>query len=157
MTDAAAGSEPHAVRGPVDRGALLDVRETVTRHEPLATAELDDFLDPSMLHVHLEDGVGTADTGRFDVVWTTVDDYHIHYTDAGRDLRWDRHPHGYPRPPGDRHFHPPPDASSDAELVEDSAIRVSSIVLVALAMCTLWRTAYDRGSFDGINRIVDPP
>jgi len=34
---------------------------------------------------------------------------------------------------------------------------VSEIVLVALATLKLWRTAYERGSFDGINQVVKPP
>lgn len=157
MADDDTGVETHAVRGPVDRGALLDFREAITRREPLATGELDDFLDPSVLYIHFEEGVGEADSGRFDVVWTTRDDYNIHYTDDTRNLRWDVHPHDYPEPPEDRHFHPPPDASSDPDLVEDSCIEVSEIVLVALATLELWRTAYYRRSFDGINQIVNPP
>lgn len=157
MPDTEIGEETHAVRGPVDRGALLDFREAITRREPLATGELDDFLDPSVLHIHFDDGVGRADSGRVDVVWTTRDDYNVHYTDETRNLRWDVHPHDYPTPPEDRHFHPPPDASSDPDLVEDSCIEVSGIVLVGLATLKLWRTAYGRGSFDGINQIENPP
>lgn len=156
MVDFESEGESHAIRGPVDRGALLDFQEAITRREPLATGELDDFLDPSMLYIHFEDGVGQADSGRLDVVWTTQDDYTVHYTDDTRNLRWDVHPHDYPKPPEDRHFHPPPDASSDPDLVEDSCIEVSEIVLVALATLKLWLTAYERGSFEGINRIMDP-
>lgn len=158
MSDYEVCVETHAVRGPVDRGALLDFREAITRREPLTTCELDDFLDPSQLHVHFDEGVGEADSGRFDVAWTTQDDYNVHYTDdTHRNLRWDVHPHDYPKPPADKHFHPPPDASSDSGLVEDSCIEVSEIVLVALATLQLWRTAYQRGSFDGINQIINPP
>lgn len=157
MTDFELGEASHAVRGPVDRGALLDFREMITQREPLTSCELDDFLDPSVLYISFEDGVGQADSGRFDVVWTTRDDYNVHYTEDVRNLRWDAHPHDYPTPPDDRHFHPPPDASSDPDLVEDSCIEVSEIALVALAMLRSWRTAYDRESFDAINQIVDPP
>ena len=157
MPDSEIGEESHAVRGPVDRGALIDFRETITQREPLATGELDDFLDPSVLYIHLEDGVGEADSGRFDVVWTTRDDYNVHYTDDVRNLRWDVHPHDYPKPPEARHFHPPPDASKDPDLVVDSCIKVPGIVLVALATLKLWRTAYERGSFEGINQFIDPP
>ena len=148
---------PHGVSGPVDRGALLDFREVITQREPLASGELDDFLNPSVLYIHLAEGVGETDSGRFDIVWTTRDDYNVHYTDDSRDLRWDVHPHDYPTPPEDRHFHPPPSASSDPALVADSCIEVSEIILVALATWNLWRTAYERGSFEGINRIGDPP
>jgi len=157
MSDSEIGDESHSVRGSVDRGALLDFREAVVRREPLATGELDYFLDPSVLYIHFEDGVSEAGSGRLDVVWTTQDDYNIHYTDETRNLRWDVHPHEYPTPPEDRHFHPPPDASRDPDLVEDSCIEVSEIVLVALATLKLWRTAYEWGSFDGVNEIVNPP
>jgi len=68
MPDSEIGEETHAVRGPVDRGALLDFQEVITRREPLATGELDDFLDPSVLHVHFEAGVGEANSDRLDVV-----------------------------------------------------------------------------------------
>lgn len=150
--------EAHAVRGFIDRGALLDFRETIVQREPLATAELDDFLDPSVLFIRFEDGVGDAGSGRLDVVWTSHGDYTIHYTDdTPRDLRWDRHPNEYPNAPGDRHYHPPSAASSDPADVADSCIRVREIPLVALATLKLWRTAYDRGTFDGVNEMADPP
>lgn len=150
--------ESHARRGAVDRGAMLDFRDTFDRMEPLATGELDDFLDPRELRIELGDGVGDAERGRFDVVWTTRDDYDVHYTDdAGRDFRWDCHPNDYPDVPGNEHFHPPPDASSDPETVEESCLRVSEIELVARAVQKLWREAYENGAFEGINDATGPP
>lgn len=140
------GTEAHSLRGPTDRGALLDFRSAFEEAEPLAEGELDDFLNPDKLRILLADGVGEADSARLDVVWTTFGDYSVHYTDsAERDLRWDLHPHDYPNPPGDEHFHPPPDAPSDPAVVEDSCIEVSEVELVARATHKLWRRAYEEG------------
>lgn len=150
--------ESHSLRGPTDRAALLDFSIVFERLEPLATGELDDFLDPSELRLHLDDAIGDADGARFDVVWTTVGDYNVHYADSvGRNMRWDVHPHSYPQPPGDGHFHPPPEASSDPGDVVDSCISVSEIELVARAVHVLWRQAYDHSSFEGINDASNPP
>lgn len=152
------GAELHSLRGPTDRGSLLDFRDTFARMEQLASGELDDFLDPAELRVRLDDGVGDAEAARLDVEWTTMDDYTVHYTDAaGRDLRWDVHTHDYPRPTGDAHFHPPPDASYDPEEVVGSCIEVSEVSLVAWAVHALWRRAYERGTLDGINAVENPP
>lgn len=149
--------ESHALRGPTDRGALIDFRDAFSQEEPLAAGALDDFLNPDELRIALTDGVGAAESARIDVIWTTKDDYNIHYTDTeARNLRWDIHPNDYPHPSGDKHFHPPPTASSDAQDVEDSCIEISEIELVARATHTLWRTAYDQSSFDGINEVADP-
>lgn len=91
-------------------------------------------------------------------MWTTRDDYNIHYTDdAGVDLRWDVHPNDYPPALDDKHFHPPPNATSDPASVEDSCIEVSELVLVARATHVLWRHAYEQGSFEAVNELVNPP
>lgn len=151
-------AESHALRGPTDRGALIDFRDAFERMEPLATGELDDFVDPDELQIVLHDAVGAAGRARFDVVWTTHDDYNIHYTDdTARDFRWDVHPNDYPKAAGDGHFHPPPDASTDPRDVEDSCIEVSAIELVARAVHKLWRNAYEQGSFAGVNDAANPP
>lgn len=135
----------HSLRGPTDRGALLDFRDAFEQVEPLADGELDDFLNPRELRITMADGVGEAESGRFDVVWTTLDDYNVHYTDEmGRNLRWDRHPNDYPGV-GEAHFHSP------TGVVEASAIDVTEIELVARAVHRLWRTAYERGTLEGIN------
>jgi len=84
--------------------------------EPLAAAELDGFLNPTQLTIHLDDGVAEAAVARIDVQWTTRGGYTFHHTDdTGIDARWDRHPHsaGYVHADGPSHFHPPPDVSSD--------------------------------------------
>ena len=150
--------QSHGTRGPIDRRALIDFRSAFERVEPLATGELDDPVAPTELQIRLTDGIGSADSARFDVSWTTVDEYTIHYTDStGRNCRWDRHPHEFPQPTDDRHFHPPPDASSDPEDVESSCIEVAEVSLVARAVHALWRQAYDRGDTAGINAMDDPP
>lgn len=158
MSSSNSDDESHALRGPIDRGALIDFRNTFERTEPLADAALDDFFDPNELRIELSDGVGTAESARFDVAWTTSGDYNIHYTDtADRNLRWDAHPNDYPRAPEDEHFHPPPAAATDPSDVEDSCIEVSEIELVARATHKLWRNIYEQESFDGVNEVSDPP
>ncbi|MFC3959187.1 hypothetical protein [Halovivax cerinus] len=151
-------TESHSTRGPIDSPSLYDFRVAFERLEPLATGELDDPVDPTVLRIRLSDGVGTAESAWLDVRWTSVGDYNVHYTDAeGRNLRWDVHPHDFPRPTDVRHFHPPPTASNVPADVEPSCIAVSEVVLVARAVHTCWRLAYDRGDFDGCNAVDDPP
>lgn len=152
--------ETHALRGPIDRPALITIRDLLNDAEPLATAALDDFLDPRVLGVALDDGLRDATSGRFDVQWTTVGDYAFHYTDPrGIDCRWDRHPHDgdYVDAPGPEHFHPPPDASSDPGDVEASCIAQSPAPLVARAVLKLWRTAYHADSLAPLNAGRNPP
>lgn len=153
-------TEGHALRGPIDRAVLLSIRDVIIEQEPLATAALDDFLDPRVLAVQLDDGLGQADTARIDIQWTTRDDYSCHYTDsADVDLRWDRHPHDgeYSNAPGLEHYHPPPAASSDPAAVEASCITQSTPTLVARAILKLWRTAYREESLDCLNAGSNPP
>ncbi|WP_338003447.1 hypothetical protein [Natronoglomus mannanivorans] len=126
--------------------------------EPLATGSLEGEIRTTSLRIQLDDGIGRADHGRFDVRWSTTGDYNIHYTDdLDRNLRWDVHPHDFPAPTGDEHYHPPPNAASDPDSVEGSCITVREVELVARATVTLWRDAYDRGSVNGANELVDPP
>lgn len=151
-------AESHSIRGPIDSPSLYDFRTVFERLEPLATGELDDPVDPTVLQIRLADGVGTADSARLDVRWTAVGDYNVHYTDAdGRNFRWDAHPHEFPRPTDERHFHPPPNATNAPDDVEPSCIEVSEVVLVARAVHTCWRRAYDRGEFGECNAADDPP
>lgn len=148
----------HNLRGGSDRNALCIFRDEFTKLEQLATATVDDPINPMELNIVYADGIGKATEGRFDVKWSTTDDYNIHYTDdEGRDLRWDSHPHSYPAPSGDQHFHPPPNASSDDRDVEDSCIDVTRIQLVARATVKVWREMYERGSMNDPNGLVDPP
>lgn len=148
----------HSIRGPIDGPSLFDFRAEFERLEPMATGEVDDPIDPTTVTISLADGIGSASSARLDVRWTTVDDYNVHYTDSdGRNLRWDVHPHDFPRPTDDHHFHPPPTASSVSDDVEASCIEVSEVILVARAVHVLWRLAYDRGGFEKINAVENPP
>lgn len=152
--------ESHSLRGPIDRPALIAIRDVFDAEEPLATTELDDFLNPSTLEVRFDDGLCDAETARLNVQWTTRDDYKFHYTDSqGVNLRWGKHPHDsdYVRANGPEHYHPPPDASSDPNTVEASCITQSSALLVTRAVCKLWRVAYHAESLAPLNAGSNPP
>lgn len=152
--------ENHTLRGATDRPALLTIRDVIEKMEPLATARLDDYLNPSVLEVTLEDGLCQADEARVDVQWTTHDDYKFHYTDtAGVNFRWGKHPHGgeYSQVEGIEHFHPPPDASSEPDDVEDSCIKQSPERLVTRAVLKLWRVAFHTDSYTALNAGSNPP
>ena len=87
--------ESHSLRGAIDRPALLTIRDVLNDEEPLATAELDDYLDPSKVAATFETGLCGANSCRIDIQWTTQDDYKFHYTDPkGVNLRWGKHRHG---------------------------------------------------------------
>lgn len=146
--------EDRSAFGPIDAGALRDVRDLFLEMEPLVeSASLDDPLNPTTLSVELSDGVGDAASCRLDVRWSLADNYVFHYTDdRGRDFRFDRHP----KPDAStRHFHPPPDAPGRP--VEPSCITVTEVGLVARAVLERWRDAYDRGTLDGVNDAENPP
>lgn len=150
--------ESHALRGAIDVTKLDAFRDAFVSIEPMASGAVDDRLDPRELRLTIPYGVGDAGETIFTVRWTTVGDYNIHYWDtAERNLRWDIHPHDFSTPPDDRHFHPPPDASSVDERVEASCIRETRIALVARAVHLLWRQALDAGSMAAINTGTNPP
>lgn len=152
--------ESHSLRGPIDRPALIAIRDVFDIEEPLATAQLDDFLDPGTLEIRFDDGLCEAETARFDVQWTTRDDYKFHYTDPqGVNFRWGKHPHDgdYVRANGPEHYHPPPDASSDPNTVEASCITQSASLLVTRAVLKLWRVAYHADSLTPLNAGNNPP
>lgn len=160
MGENTGASEPHSLRGPIDRAVLLTIRDVITEYEPFATAELDDFLDPRVLEVRFQDGLGDAGSARIDVQWTTRGDYTFHYSDPEAvDLRWGKHPHDgdYLQAPGLEHYHPPPDASSAPTDVEDSCIRQSHPKLVARSVLKLWRAAYHADSLAPLNAGSNPP
>lgn len=147
-------SEQSEVFGPIDAGALREMRDLFVDMEPLVeTATLDDPFDPQTLLVELSDGVGEASTARFDVRWSLTDNYAVHYTDdRDRNFRFDCHPK--PDAPS-RHFHPPPDAPSRP--VGSSCITVPELPLVTRAVLQRWRYAYSQGTFEGINDAENPP
>ena len=146
--------EQAEVFGPIDAGALREIRDLFVAHEPLVeAASLDDPLNPQTLSIELSDGVGAASTARIDVRWSLTGNYAAHYTDdQGRDFRFDCHPK--PDAPK-RHFHPPPDAPSRP--VEPSCITVREASLVTRAIRQRWRYAYTHETFEGINNAENPP
>ena len=145
-------SESHALRGAIDVTKLDAFRDTFTGIEPMTSGAIDDRLDPRELRLTIPCGVADADETTFTVRWTTVNDYNIHYSDsADRNLRWDIHPHDYPRPPDDRHLHPPPEASSAGGDVAASCLVERSVDLVARAVHLLWRQVLDAESVADIN------
>lgn len=147
-------AEPTEVFGPIDAGALREIRDLVVNQEPLVEeASLDDPLNPQTLLIDLSDGVGAASTARIDIRWSLAGNYAAHYTDTqGRDFRFDCHPK--PDAPT-RHFHPPPDAPSRP--VEPSCITVREAPLVTRAVLQRWRYAYTNGTFEGLNDAENPP
>lgn len=152
--------ETHSHRGAIDRPALLTIRRIITREEPLATPELDDYLNPTVLEVTLDDGLCGAETARLDVQWTTRADYKFHYTDSEKvNFRWGKHPHDgdYIHVPGLEHYHPPPNASSTPDEVEESCIKQSPEALVTRAVLKLWRVAYHTDSYAPLNAASNPP
>ena len=142
------------VFGPIDAGALRQIRDLFVELEPLVeTAVLDDPLNPQTLPVELSDGIGDASSARIDIRWSLAGNYAAHYTDdQDRDFRFDCHPK--PDAP-QRHFHPPPDAPSRP--VDSSCITVSEVALVTRAIHQRWRYAYANDTFEGINGAENPP
>lgn len=160
MSGSSAQAEDHTLRGAIDRSALLTIRDIIEEMEPLATSRLDDYLNPSVLDVSLDDGLSDADGARIDVQWTTQDDYKFHYTDTSDvNLRWGNHPHrgDYVHVSGTEHYRPPPHASSDPADVEDSCITQSPEELVTRSVLKLWRAAYHTGSYSPLNAGSNPP
>ncbi|WP_370464967.1 hypothetical protein [Natronomonas sp. LN261] len=160
MRDSPDQVETHTLRGATDRPALLTIRDVVEEMEPLATAELDNYLHPSVLEVVLDDGLCAADDARIDIQWTTRDDYKFHYTDSeGVNLRWGKHPHAgdHIHVSGLEHYHPPPNSSSDPDEVKASCIAQSPEELVTRAVLKLWRVAYHADSYEPLNAGRNPP
>ncbi|MFC7190369.1 hypothetical protein [Halocatena marina] len=152
--------ESHSLRGPIDRSALLTIRTIIEREEPLAAPSLDDYLNPTVLEVLLDDGLCRAESARIDVQWTTQADYKFHYTDVDDvNFRWGKHPHDgdYIHVHEFEHYHPPPDATADSDDVEQSCIEQSVEALVTRAVLKLWRVAYHAGSYDPLNAASNPP
>lgn len=154
LSDDSQPTEQSEVFGPIDAGALREIRELIVNQEPLVeTASLDDPLNPQTLSVELSDGVGAASTARIDIRWSLTGNYAAHYTDnQGQNFRFDCHPK--PDAPT-RHFHPPPNAPSRP--VEPSCITVCEVPLVTRAILQRWRYAYTNRTFEGINDAENPP
>lgn len=140
--------------GVPDVMTMQRTRDIVTQDEPLIEqAQFDSVLDPQELQIRFADGIGDAEWCRIDVTWYTSGAYRFHYTDSdGRNWRFDKHPNPHS---AEKHFHQPPDASS--ETATQSCIQVEEPRLVARAVLKLWRRAYERGTFDEVNTAENPP
>lgn len=134
--------------GPVDAGALAQVRAIFTEAEPLVSAtHLDDPLNPQALYIDLSDGIGDATNAQFEVMVNVDGDYAFRYTDnRGQEFKFDTHPRQDDIDP--KHVHLP---GQDSRGMFDSCIDVEEIALVTRAVIKLWSAAYDKGSIEGIN------
>jgi len=140
--------------GPLDDVALEQIREVFRSVDGLVDdAGFDSRLDPTTLEIRFSDGIGDADWCRFDVRWFQRGYYSFHYTDEqGVNFRFDYHPK--PNAP-DKHFHAPPEArSSDPE---PSCILATEPTVVARAVHSLWRRAYETDSLALLNEAENPP
>ena len=105
--------------GPLDVSTLEVIAQRAVTH-PLADGWMfyPDTVSPRWLELSLDENQYPSSIveARLDVRWFESGDYTVHYVET-RDndiwqCRWDR----YPKLGGSRpHFHPPPDAASDAE------------------------------------------
>jgi hypothetical protein len=140
--------------GAISLPALRRIRNLWVDLESLVTdTGYDDSIDPTELSIELADGLGDADTARFDIQWSVLDNYSFHYVDsAGVNWRFDRHPN--PHSP-EAHFHPPPDAPTAT--AEPSFIRVEEVSLVTRAVIAMWRAAYESGDRERLNSLSNPP
>lgn len=143
-SDENAGS--HRLRGAIDGDVLVTIRDVFDRHEPLATATLDDLIDPILLTVELTAGLREGSTSRFDIQWTVEDDYKFHYVEGKLNFRWGHHPHDNDyNVRGYGHFHPPPNASSDPNDVQDSCFTVHRPKIITRGILKNWRAAFHEG------------
>lgn len=137
----------HRLRGAIDGDVLITIRDLFVRQEPLATATIDDRIDPTVVTAELDAGLSKDSTGRFDIQWTIEGDYRFHYTEGERDFQWRYHPHdGDYDVRGYAHFHPPPDASSAPSDVQESCFTIHRPKLVTRGILKNWRAAYHEGT-----------
>ena len=134
--------------------ALERIRNLCIDLEPLVgETAFDDPLSPTVVQITLTDGLGVADAARIDVQWSVLGNYSFHYVDDdGVNWRFDRHPNTHSP---ETHFHPPPDASTEATL--PSCITVEEVSLVTRAVFVMWRAAYESDDLDRLNSRSNPP
>ncbi|WP_311174092.1 hypothetical protein [Halobellus ordinarius] len=140
--------------GPIDDVALDRIRTVFTRLDGLVeTAGFDSRLDPTKLEVQFSDGIADASWCRFDVRWFQKGYYSFHHVDEQDvNFRYDYHPK--PDAPV-KHFHRPPEARSDD--VEESCVTATGPMIVARAVHSLWRRAYETDSIAHLNEAANPP
>lgn len=140
--------------GAIDLPALRRIRDLWLELEPLVRGiGYDDPVAPIELQIALSDGLGEAESARFDVRWSRLGMYSFHYVDSA-DVNWrfDRHPNTHS---AEAHFHPPPSAATDR--AEPSCIEVEEVSLVTRAVHAMWRAAYDHDDRGRLNELSNPP
>lgn len=140
--------------GPIYLPALQRIRDLWVELEPLVeTTSYDDIVSPTELRIELVDGIGAAETARFDIQWSQLDMYTFHYVDSEhRNWRFDRHPNTHSP---EKHFHPPPNGATAS--AEPSCIEVTEVSLVTRAVHASWRVAYDYADESRLNCLSNPP
>ena len=140
--------------GPLDETALEQIRDVFATLDGLVIeSRFDSLLDPTKLIVRLNDGIGAADSCRFDVRWYHTGYYNFHHTDKQDvNFRFDYHPKS---DAPNKHFHPPPDASSYHP--QRSCISTTEPRLVTRAVHFLWRRAYEKNSLTQLNEAKNQP
>ena len=140
--------------GPIYLPALQRIRDLWIELEPVVeTTSYNDIVSPTKLHIDLADGIGSAEAARFDIQWSELDMYTFHYVDTeDRNWRFDRHPNTHSP---EKHFHPPPAATTTA--CEPSCIDVSEVSLVTRAVHAGWRVAYEHADASRLNTLSNPP
>lgn len=114
---------------------------------------LDDPLSRTVVQITIIDGLRVADAARIDVQWSVLENYTFNdVDDDGVNWRFDRHPNTNSP---ETHFHPPPDASTEAAL--PSCITVEEVSLVTRAVFVMWRAAYESDDLDRLNSRSNPP
>ena len=140
--------------GAPDVASMQALRQLFLHEEPLVKdATFDSVLAPRELRVQFADGIGEASWCRLDITWYITDAYRFHYVDE-RDVNWrfNRHPNDHSP---EKHFHEPPTAVS--ETARQSCITVEEPRLVARAVLSLWRRAYETDSIAELNNAQNPP
>lgn len=140
--------------GPIYLPALQRIRDLWIELEPVVeTTSYNDIVSPTKLHIDLADGIGSAEAARFDIQWSELDMYTFQYVDTeDRNWRFDRHPNTHSP---EKHFHPPPAATTTA--CEPSCIDVSEVSLVTRAVHAGWRVAYEHADASRLNTLSNPP
>ncbi|APX98304.1 hypothetical protein BB347_16215 [Natronorubrum daqingense] len=134
--------------GTLDVTAMDAIRSAMVNLDGLIDAAgFENPANPKVVRVYISDGIGDADSCRFDIRWYRKGYYSFHHSDSvERHFRWDFHPKlGAP----DAHFHPPPDAPSPNP--EPSCLGAGEPPVIARAVHKLWRRAYDTGETAVLN------
>lgn len=134
--------------------ALRRIRDLWVELEPIVeTTAYDDVVAPTELQITFCDGLNDAESARLDIQWSQLGMYSFHYVDSDAiNWRFDRHPNTHSP---EAHFHPPP--AADTTGAEPSCTDVTDVSLVARAVHTMWRTAYENADPNRLNSVSNLP